>query len=1096
MEGEETQEVEDNSSSATQLSQSSGVPSLPSCNKLAEISITTDISDSETDGDDKSLYNSMKPLLFKKSGFPILVDLGHDTRERSDADISAWCGEQQDAEKSRHRSLVSMGTKPIKLKPNVNEDRDGSNAPPSKVSNTTETLSDGLSLDDVKVTLQENGNFLSDRGFLNELLKSIDEKIAEDIPMESQNLHQAVPPTRDPGPGLNWNAHLNLQAPKVGKEGPYLVPGYGSQERPDPSQKSCSSHRLTGSGEGHQSLDNKSKFKSTGDEYEQHLNPATEPPPLDGILSQFGLKLTSRDWQKIPEKHVKFDKVHFEVSSESGSDTDMGRGRSETVGRKDREQPHLMQSARILKELTNLRWTLNGWCSVEANPPVDHKSTLYFMQQLLNMLHTQQLHKKYAEEELMKSQSELKRVGKELYVLREAQENREARLREADSQLGQIQNEWLGVHKKLQDELQNHRMEVHQLKQERDSLQEEIGLMKKDMTRMMGTIKSHEQSKYTLEEMQGQLSASRKQVIEVVQENSRLNRHLREKEESLQELEVVKLPQAQKELETARKKLNDLETSLEQVVRDKAHLEDDLRLLQDQYKTLLERVVEEEDKREQALKDKAKLERQVEDLAAKMTVMKQELHDYYQARVEELVGQKSQSLQDQLNTLETNLKGSLEDQLDVQRKSHNYAVTNLQASHEEELKKVRASHMSQLSQLQQEVKALQAENQALQSQRQGIITAVSSILGPNKENQPGLLGNFRLHEVPWENGHISTSTPIGCGAASPLSEHLPSTTTAAHYPQAQSHHKVFSPLESQTDTQYSIPGVRNTSNFAPLSKQSNGLRSGPASRPTSGSSSRGKTSRSGSRPASGKSTRSGISIPDLGLGLSSSSDSDGSVFQEGKQTVRQIIGGSLSVIPADKHQESSEKIRAWKSGSDRIFMPLRDGYGDKNIFLQSQAEREYRSLPDLQSKSGHMSAAGESLVADHVLGEHPSSADFNKENESAKPSRKMHYQAASLKPIKQSFGKKVYKASEILQSSDITDDERMDQPAPSLSQVDQEMARLLQELKKVRTDSTASESEPPTHDTSFDQDPASITLHKLSQVSTILSQYVAQSPAS
>lgn len=65
----------------------------------------------------------------------------------------------------------------------------------------------------------------------------------------------------------------------------------------------------------------------------------------------------------------------------------------------------------------------------------------------------------------MKSQSELKRVGKELYVLRVAQENREARLREADSQLGQIQNEWLGVHKKLQDELQNHRVEAHRLKQ-------------------------------------------------------------------------------------------------------------------------------------------------------------------------------------------------------------------------------------------------------------------------------------------------------------------------------------------------------------------------------------------------------------------------------------------------------------------------------------------------------------------------------------------------------------------------------------------------------------------------------------------------------
>lgn len=737
MEGEETQEVEDNSSSATQLSQSSGVPSLPSGNRLTEISITTDISDSETESDDKCLYDSMKPLLFNKAGLPILVDLAQDTSERSlaDADMFTWCGEQQDAEKSRLRSLASMGSKPVKFKPYVNEDRVGSDALP-KVSNTTETLSDGLSLGDVKVTLQENGNLLSDRGFLNELLKSIDEKIAEDIPLESQNIHQTGPPTRDPGPDLNWNANLKLQVSKVGKEGPFLVPRYGSQERPDPRQKSCSSHKLAGSRAGHQGLDSKSKFIPTNDENKQHLNSTTEPPPLDGILSQFGLKLTSRDWQKIPEKHVKFDKVHFEVSSESGTDADMSRGKSEAVGREDGEQLHLMQSARILKELTNLRWTLNGWCSVEADPPVDHKSTLHFLQQLLSMLHTHHLQKKYAEEELMKSQSELKRLGKELYVLRGAQENREARLYEADSQLGQMQKDWLGVHMKLQDELQNHHMEVHELKQERDSLQEEIGLMKKDMTKMMATIKSHEQSKFTLEEIQGQLSASRKQAMEVVQENSRLNQHLTEKEKSLQELEMVKLPQAQKDLETVRKKLDDLEIALEQVVRDKAHIEGDLRLLQDQYKTLLERVVEEEDKKEQALKDKAKLERQVEDQAAKMKAMKQELHDYYQGRVEELVGQKSQSLQDQLNTLETNLKGSLEDQLDAQRKSHNHAVTNLQASHEEELKKVRASHMSQLTQLQQEVKALQAENQAMQTQRQGILSAVSSILGPNKEVRP------------------------------------------------------------------------------------------------------------------------------------------------------------------------------------------------------------------------------------------------------------------------------------------------------------------------------------------------------------------------
>ncbi|XP_042886078.1 uncharacterized protein LOC122262190 isoform X2 [Penaeus japonicus] len=1066
MDGEETYEAEDNPSSAaqlTELSQSSGVPSLPSGNKLAEISITTDISDSETESDDKCLFTSMKPLLAKNTGLPTLVDLGPDASGRSLAstDISTRSGEFHGTEKSIFKPLASLGTKAVKLKLNENEGRVGRDVPLSKGSHATETFPDNLSLGDVKVTLQENGNLLSDRGFLNELLRSIDEKIAEDIPMESQNLHQTGPPTRDPGPSLNWNGNSNLPVPKVEKEDLFLGPGYRSQERPDQRQKSYSSQKLSGTGEGYQGSDSISKSVLTRDESEQHLYSGDEPPPLDGILSQFGLKLTTTQRERqIPEKHVKFDSVNLELSSMSDSDGNSGRDRSETSAREETaEQPHMMKSAKILKELTNLRWTLSGWSSVETDPPTDHRSSLYFMQQLLNMLHTHQLQKKYAEEELLKSQSELKRVGKELYVLRKAQENREARLHEADSQLELIQKEWLGVHEKLQEEVQNNRCEVHQLRQERKALQEEVNLMKKDMTRMMGTIRVHEQSKVTL-------------------------------------------PEAQRELETARKKVNDLETALEQVVRDKAHLEDDLRLLRDQYKTLLERVVEEEDKKEQALKDKTKLERQAEDLAGKMATMKQELHDYYQARVEELVGQKSQSLQDQLNTLETNLKGSLEDQLDAQRKSHHHAVTSLQASHEEELKKIRASHVSQMTQLQQQIKALQAENQALQTQRQGIITAVSSILGPDKENQPGLLGNFHLSEVPWENGQISTSTPIGCGSASPLSERLLSTNAGAHYPLEQPHHKVFSSIESQTNGHFTIPVVRNIPNYAPLSKQSSGMRSASASRPTSGNSSRGKSSRNGSRPASGKSIRSGISIPDLGLGCSSSSDSDGSVFQEGKQTVRQVIGGSLSAISGDKHPESSERVRAWKSGSDKIFMPLKDGCSDKNTFLQSQADREYRSLPDLQMKAGHMGSFGEkstiveSTMADHLPREYPSNIGFMNGSESANPSRRMHSQAASLKPIKQSYGKKIYKASEILQSSDITDDERMDQPVPNLSQVDQEMVRLLKELKKVRTDSTASESEPPTHDTSFDQDPASITLHKLSQVSTLLSQYVAQSPAS
>ncbi|XP_045111392.1 uncharacterized protein LOC123504712 isoform X2 [Portunus trituberculatus] len=94
------------------------------------------------------------------------------------------------------------------------------------------------------------------------------------------------------------------------------------------------------------------------------------------------------------------------------------------------------------------------------------------------------------------------------------------------------------------------------------------------------------------------------------------------------------------------------------------------------------------------------------------------------------------------------------------------------------------------------------------------------------------------------------------------------------------------------------------------------------------------------------------------------------------------------------------------------------------------------------------------------------------------------------------FTSKIRKASEIIQATDLTDEDVSYQDGDEMlfnSEEDGEMARILNKLKMVNQSTQEAQSDVPTHDTSLDQDPASITLHRLSQVSSVLSQYVTNS---
>ncbi|XP_064097300.1 putative leucine-rich repeat-containing protein DDB_G0290503 [Macrobrachium nipponense] len=241
-------------------------------------------------------------------------------------------------------------------------------------------------------------------------------------------------------------------------------------------------------------------------------------------------------------------------------------------------------------------------------------------------------------------------------------------------------------------------------------------------------------------------------------------------------------------------------------------------------------------------------------------------------------------------------------------------------------------------------------------------------------------------------------------------------------------------------------------NSPPVSPQSNMLMKG---RPVV---------RCSSRPTSGKRGHSTTKVSSLGYIGSSSSDSDASVFQDGSITVRNAADRLQSNFGIDNKKQEINCKNVKPESSLKI-----------NI-------GEYRNTSQPSTKKKHEATEKEQSTGEKELVERKD------------PIVSSHKTGSFLgidMPLP-ALGK-IYRASEILQS-----DEAANAEFPNLLlPVDFELGRFIQALpESIRSSAKTSESDVPTHDTSYDQDPANVTLRKLNQVSTILSRYVNEAPSS
>ncbi|XP_042225024.1 uncharacterized protein LOC121868436 [Homarus americanus] len=224
MDEEEIHDGEDCLSSADQpldLSQSSEMMSLPSGFKLADISITSDITDSEIENEDTVLGSNIckgfKKDMLCNTQVDTLAATGSVSVHFSTPTVpSGSVGLLRNSDEGKlkfesssneqsHADELSTGTAII-TSCHIN-------STVSVASNGEVPAVTSLSLDDVKFALQENCDLLSDRHLLNELLKSIDEKLGEDSAADCTShidslrySKSLVPPNRDPGPSLGWKS--------------------------------------------------------------------------------------------------------------------------------------------------------------------------------------------------------------------------------------------------------------------------------------------------------------------------------------------------------------------------------------------------------------------------------------------------------------------------------------------------------------------------------------------------------------------------------------------------------------------------------------------------------------------------------------------------------------------------------------------------------------------------------------------------------------------------------------------------------------------------------------------------------------------------
>ncbi|XP_045111381.1 uveal autoantigen with coiled-coil domains and ankyrin repeats-like isoform X2 [Portunus trituberculatus] len=756
-----------------ELSLSSGVISLPSANRLADLSLASDLTDSEVENEPivqtfsayghEHLSNNRQFGKYVKGANRFSMKssmLTHSQRLsaslQSDSDINDKLNEVPSVitkERARHDSSA-LNEKSLKKGSNmtVTEDERIIGMP-------------SISLDNVRTALQQNCSLLNDRHLLKDLLKSLDDKIEQD----SVSIQPYLP-----GNKQEINLDSNVE------ENKHLVFNQLVMSSPKSSSINCVSDG---------NFDNRNHMVG---EVEPLVNSQVEPlhgsrsseTPQENLhVALFSSSLSEQEALPKPADKLTFHSglgkhVKFQSTTNTTQDPLV-----ETEGKKYGNKLDLgaQQSLNVLKKLAGLRWGLMGWEDVSNSPPTDSSSSLTFLYHLLTSFQALKFEKKHLKEELTTTLKKFKDLSEECNTKQHLYEKRETRLIEADRQLGELQQAWAASHEISQQETAKLKAKCYVLKQENDLLRKEDMCLRNDVMELKSITQQHAVMKAQMLETEEMLAARKKKTTEVLEENNRLNLCLEETKKHIQELEEVKVPQLVDELEDMKVKIGRLEDSNKQLSQAKAQLLEDIHMLQEQHKLLLKKVVDEQE-------NKAVTEQRKE----------------------------------QLKTLESSLQKNFEEQLKAQMENHHIACKKLQERYEEKTRDMKLLYEKQLEKLHCEMRKVEEENHRLQQQKQGVISAVSSILGLEHQTSvnPSNCWNFTVPGSSRQAGG-STSSLDGVKGGS-LKDEIHSTSG------------------------------KNVGNMA------------------------------------------GLPFPS-----SSSSDTESTMFPEGKQTVRHLDGHSLGTLPND-----------------------------------------------------------------------------------------------------------------------------------------------------------------------------------------------------
>ncbi|CAL4159340.1 unnamed protein product, partial [Meganyctiphanes norvegica] len=600
------------------------------------------------------------------------------------------------------------------------------------------------SLNDIKSTLQENGNLVNDRKLLDDIMKSIDNTIIctnnkQDMKSDITTLPSAILLKNKDSETVNSSSIQNIQA--VANGHPKLMDERKQKnkiiDRCEDPIKQCVSEDINKNknrSNNNAPINNVFGYASLGSGMNTHL---VEKHANVTENMSYHMKTIDRDVSKSfnQEKHVTFVNDSLETSYNNRQ----GEERSEEIN----NEGNVQLQQKLLSHLSKIRWQLGGWEDIQRLPPDGERESEAFMNKVMQLLQEQNLKKKHLEEELYASRSSMAKASEELYVLRRLKESRNIRLKEADAQLKILHSEWTRSQKESKSNIIKLNKNCAHLKEVKKQLESQIEDLKHQNANLMVLKAENNRMNLTLEEMRMQLTESQRQSAEVLEENERLNTKLEEFVPKFKHMEEVEMPRITQDNRILKDKCLSFEEEVKTSTLAKLHLEGDLELLKKQHNSLLQKVIQQEQQKQAVTIECDNFKKQYVDIKQNVHSSKEEIRCHYQKQMENLMAKKSENFQKQLNDQVTGLKENLLAQLNTQRDAHNHQIEIMRKEQKEETERLNHYWQRHITQLERELNNVKHMNENLIAQRKGFIVAVTAILGPSETQN--LVGNLTNH---------------------------------------------------------------------------------------------------------------------------------------------------------------------------------------------------------------------------------------------------------------------------------------------------------------------------------------------------------------